>query len=266
MLEAVTFDFWETLAQDPPGNLRRTRDLCIEGLRDALRRAGLDRPLAAFQAAHDATGERLAALFRTGVDAGTREQVRLFLECLDPSLPAALAPGAWAALDEAYAAPALAFPPAVRPDAGAALWALRDRRVRIGLISNTGRTPGRVLRVVLQRAGMLEHFEALTFSDEAGIRKPDPRVFRWTLNKLGARPEGAAHVGDNLHTDVAGAQAAGLRGIHVVNGAPAPAPDPGVPNPAFDPESSAPVTPDAAIRSFDQLLAALEPFGLPPAP
>jgi putative hydrolase of the HAD superfamily len=257
MLEAVTFDFWETLAQDSAENLRRARDLRVDGLRAALRGAGFERPREALEAAHDEAGRRMAAIWETGKDAGTREQVRILLGGLDPSLPGAVGAEAWPALEEAYAAPALSFPPVPRADAARALWGLRARGVRIGLISNTGRTPGRILRIILQRAGLLEHFEALTFSDEAGIRKPDPRVFRWTLNKLGARPEQAAHVGDNLAADVGGAQAAGLRGIHLANGVPPPLSDPGADDPG--------VRPDAIIHGFDELVAALETFGLPSA-
>ncbi len=246
MLEAVTFDFWETLMKDSPENLRRTRDLRIDGLRRVLEGAGVHRPRQAYEAAHDASGERISALWRTGVDAVPRDQVRILLECLDPVLASAVGEGTWAALEEAYATPALAHPPEAREGGGDALWALRQRGVRIGLISNTGRTPGRVLRIILQRAGLLDHFDGLTFSDEAGIRKPDPRIFRWTLNKLGARPEGAAHVGDDLAADVGGAQSAGLRAIHLTDGSAAPA-----------------GTPDAAIRHFAELVPALERFGLP---
>ena len=258
MIEAVTFDFWETLAQDSAENLRRTRDLRIDRLRDALRAAGVDRPRAAFAAAHDETGRRIAAIWGAGADAGTGEQVRIFLQCLDPSLPGAVGAEVWPALEEAYASPALSFPPAVRPGSGRVLWALRERRVRIGLICNTGRTPGRVLRIILQRLGLLEHFEALTFSDEAGIRKPDPRIFRWTLHKLAARPERAAHVGDDLEVDVGGARAAGLRGIHLADGASLPAPLVGA-------RGGGPTVPDATIGAFDELVPALERYGLPAA-
>ena len=257
MLEAVTFDFWETLARDSAENLRRTRELRIEGLRRVLRGAGFDHPREALEAAHEESMRRIAAVWGTGKDVGTDGQVAIVLECLGPSLPGALDGAVRPALEEAYATPALISPPAIRPGSEQALWALRDRGIRIGLISNTGRTPGRVLRVILQRAGLLEHFEALTFSDEAGIRKPDPRVFRWTLNKLGSHPERAAHVGDDLEADVGGARAAGLRGIHVANVRAAPEPDLGG-------GAAGLIVPDATIRSFEELLPALEPFGLPP--
>jgi putative hydrolase of the HAD superfamily len=247
MIEAVTFDLWETLIQDSAENLRRNRDLRIDGIRRLLEGAGFQRPRGAFEAAHEASGERINAVWRTGVDADTRAQVRLFLECLDPGLPGKLVPEVWRALEECYATPALQNMPAPREGAAEALWALRERGVRIGLISNTGRTPGRVLRIILQRAGLLEHFDGLTFSDEVGIRKPDPRIFRWTLNKLGARSEAAAHVGDDATADVGGAQRAGLRGVYLANGAGVP---PGV-------------RPDATIDGFADLLPALERLGLP---
>ena len=71
MLEAVTFDFWETLAEDSGENLRRTRDLRIDGLRDVLSGAGMDRPREALEAAHDEAGRRIAAVWGTGKDVGT---------------------------------------------------------------------------------------------------------------------------------------------------------------------------------------------------
>ncbi len=259
MIEAVTFDFWETLAQDSLENFRRTGDLRAEGLAKVLAQAGpeYERSLEALAAAHEASMSRIAEIWYTGRDLGTRGQVEILLACLEPVLPGPVGAGLWPALEDAYATPALQFPPQVREGASRVLWALRGRGIRLGLISNTGRTPGHVLRIILERAGLLEHFEALSFSDEAGIRKPDPRIFRWTLNKLGVRAERAAHVGDALGTDVAGAQAAGLRGIHLADGGLPPARDPRAEDPT--------VTPDAVIRDFDELLTALELFGLPAA-
>ena len=61
---------------------------------------------------------------------------------------------------------------------------------KLGLISDTSLTPGRVLKEFMQSDGLLEHFSVLTFSDETGYRKPDPRMFLRTLDGLesDARP------------------------------------------------------------------------------
>jgi FMN phosphatase YigB (HAD superfamily) len=51
---------------------------------------------------------------------------------------------------------------------------------------------------------------------EGGMSKPDPRVFALVLDRLGARPDEAAHVGDIARTDIAGARRAGMRAVHFV--------------------------------------------------
>lgn len=48
--------------------------------------------------------------------------------------------------------------------------------------------------------------------------KPSPEFFSLALKDLGARPEDAAMIGDDIMTDVAGAQRLGMRGILVKTG------------------------------------------------
>jgi putative hydrolase of the HAD superfamily len=50
-------------------------------------------------------------------------------------------------------------------------------------------------------------------SSEAGYEKPDPRIFLTALARRGAAPEEAAHVGDRMRADVAGAAAIGVRAV-----------------------------------------------------
>ena len=97
--------------------------------------------------------------------------------------------------------------------------ALRDEGIRVGLICDTGLTPGRVVRDLLESVGILEHLECLCFSDEVGVPKPGNEIFAKALAELGARPPEAIHVGDLRRTDIAGAHdigmhAARFRGIH----------------------------------------------------
>jgi putative hydrolase of the HAD superfamily len=88
-----------------------------------------------------------------------------------------------------------------------------SQRYRLGIISDTGLTPGRVLREILRRDGLLAHFRTLTFSDETGATKPLPEQFLRTLSILESRPEEAAHIGDLPETDLAGARGVGMRAI-----------------------------------------------------
>ena len=50
-------------------------------------------------------------------------------------------------------------------------------------------------------------------SYDVGAEKPDPRIFRYALARAGARAERAAHVGDQLLTDVSGAVNAGVKPV-----------------------------------------------------
>jgi HAD superfamily hydrolase (TIGR01509 family) len=48
-------------------------------------------------------------------------------------------------------------------------------------------------------------------SEDARAYKPDPRIFELALARTGWRRDRVLHVGDSLHSDIGGAQAAGLR-------------------------------------------------------
>lgn len=109
----------------------------------------------------------------------------------------------------------------IGPVDGAAetLGTLRRCNIRLGLICDTGFTPGRVVRDLLQEAGLADHLEVLLFSDEFGVPKPGNDIFAKALADLGVRPPEAIHVGDLRRTDIAGAHDVGMhaarfRGVH----------------------------------------------------
>ena len=82
---------------------------------------------------------------------------------------------------------------------------------RMGIISDTGITPGRILRIVLEDAHVLGFFKATVFSDETGYNKPHKVMFETALKSLGGTPSEALHIGDLLETDVAGARSMGMK-------------------------------------------------------
>jgi putative hydrolase of the HAD superfamily len=99
------------------------------------------------------------------------------------------------------------------------LGALREAGLRLALICDTGFTPGRVVRHLLEGADLLDHLEVLCFSDEVGVPKPGNEIFAKALAELGVRPPEAIHVGDLRRTDIAGARDFGMRsarfrGVH----------------------------------------------------
>lgn len=55
--------------------------------------------------------------------------------------------------------------------------------------------------------------DAVIISEEAGVTKPDPRIFRMALDQLGCQAGETVMIGDAWETDIAGALAAGIRPI-----------------------------------------------------
>jgi HAD superfamily hydrolase (TIGR01549 family) len=90
---------------------------------------------------------------------------------------------------------------------------LKDADIRRGLVCDTGFTPGRVVRELLDDNGLLPYLEVLCFSDEVGVPKPGAEIFDKALAELGVRPTEAVHIGDLKRTDIAGARDFGMRAV-----------------------------------------------------
>jgi putative hydrolase of the HAD superfamily len=91
------------------------------------------------------------------------------------------------------------------PDTLPTLTAVRDRGVRIGVLSDTGFD----LRPALDRLGLSPYLDALVMSFEHGVCKPAAKAFRMACDQLQVQPERTLMVGDNPLTD-SGAVAAGM--------------------------------------------------------
>jgi len=171
----------------------------------------------ALDRAYDDSGSYLGRVWAKNRDVAVTEHVRAILGVVDPNLPARVPADVLAALVDAYARPILMVPPAVDDGARLALERLRGQGLTLAVISNTMRTPGTTLRKVLERYGLMASFTHATFSDEVGVRKPDPQIFALTLRALGVEPAAAVHVGDDAILDVLGARNAGLRTVQVTS-------------------------------------------------
>jgi len=88
-----------------------------------------------------------------------------------------------------------------------ALTTLRDRGIKLGVVSN-----GRVHRQTAKLAalGIDRFFDVVLISDGEGVGKPDPRIFHRGVDRCGVVSSEAMYVGDNPQVDVAGARSAGL--------------------------------------------------------
>jgi len=175
--------------------------------------------MAKLERAYEDSAVYLRRVWSANRDVPIAEHVKAILRALDRELGEAPDPHLLEALVDAYGRPALVVPPAFDETARGALTQLRARGLTLALVSNTMRTPGTVVRKLLARAGLLDVFAHLTFSDEVGVRKPATEIFFHTLRRVGGDAARAVHVGDDTILDVDGAQKAGLRAVQVVGGA-----------------------------------------------
>src|SRR5712692_10248764 len=182
MIEAVTFDWWDTMALTTEEQDEQLRELRIERLAKAVP----DLPR---------TREALLQTFLTfaGLDPGDAVLVER--------------------VSEAFGGALLEIPPALFPHVPETLEELKREGVAIGLVSNTGRTWGRYIRKVQDRFGIGRHFDVRIFSDEVGLRKPLPEIFEAALEGLGLPADRVVHVGDDIEADVIGAKDVGMRAV-----------------------------------------------------
>jgi FMN phosphatase YigB (HAD superfamily) len=93
---------------------------------------------------------------------------------------------------------------------GEVIRVLKSRGYRLGLVADTRR---KTAWNVLHQHGLYELFDALAISEEVGAEKPDPRIFRAALDRLGipATQYGqVVMVGNNPMRDMRGANQMGL--------------------------------------------------------
>jgi putative hydrolase of the HAD superfamily len=96
----------------------------------------------------------------------------------------------------------------VRPGTIEALERLKSSGLKLAIISNAD---GRVENDA-RRFGIASYFDVIVDSQVVGVAKPDPRIFRIALERLGVTPDEALYTGDIYSIDMLGARAAGVEG------------------------------------------------------
>ena len=208
----VTFDFWETIFMDTPELDRRRDQLRCQGLHENLAKLGVEVSIEDLADGFRESTAWLASIWKKGEQVSTLEQIRYIVNHATKNRAILLTdPEALMRIEESYWSPSLTAPATLNAEAPEVFQRLRGRRLKIGLICNTGPGPGHALRELMQREGVLDYFDATIFSDEVGYGKPDPRIFLTAAERLGLEPSDILHVGDNIENDVRGAQRAGMK-------------------------------------------------------
>ena len=95
---------------------------------------------------------------------------------------------------------------ALFPDVVDGLDRLRALGLTVALISNMTTTGEKLCDEV----GLVGHVDFATTSGETGFEKPDARIFEAATARAGVEPDQAVHVGDQLESDIFGAENSGI--------------------------------------------------------
>jgi putative hydrolase of the HAD superfamily len=88
---------------------------------------------------------------------------------------------------------------------------LRAAGLKLGVISNCSSEVGELW----DDSPFAGRFDAVVLSADVGLKKPDPRIYRLTLDSLGVEPADAVFVGDGEADELPGAEAVGMRAIQL---------------------------------------------------
>jgi len=202
--KAITFDFWGTLFVEDPEGMARVKTLRNEVLLDAASEAGVAADLAKVQDVWRQAALDYEAAWNAEQTMTPFERVTLMFKYL--GIP--YDQGQIALTTQSISESSLAADLAVLPGVKEALPKLAKHYL-LGIVSDTGVTPGRLLKEHLKRHKLLDYFTGFSFSDETGFVKPHPEAFGAALEEMSAKSQESLHIGDIPRTDIAGAFGAG---------------------------------------------------------
>lgn len=205
LVDAVTFDHWNTLVYEEEGHNLSHRRIDSWVARLSEEGHAVEREL--LQGTFATVWEMFTVDWHAGVQRTGEDAAHHALSILDLPITDEL----HGELVEHFvgAGKGIEFP--LTKGIEECLRALKDAGVKIGIVCDVGFTPSVHLRDHLERRGLLRYFDGWSFSDEVGYYKPAKEIFDHALGTIGKpAAERVAHVGDLRRTDVAGALSMGM--------------------------------------------------------
>jgi HAD superfamily hydrolase (TIGR01509 family) len=235
MMHAVLFDFSGTLVDCGPTWWALEVTTTVHAPLTILNKRGvISVSDAALQRADDLYAEMKRVARETCIEVSAQDALHRALAGLGLSVPDHVINQT---VDEIFGA---CLPDAVARDGALeTLQALQQQGLVAAVISNARYGP--YVPQALDRLGMKPFLRSVTTSADARLRKPHPDIFRNVLAALDVAPHDAAFVGDYYPHDMAGARAAGMHAVWLV--------EPG------QPRDNLPV--DLVIARLPELLPAL---------
>lgn len=206
MIQAVTFDLWDTIVDDdsdepiraelglpPKGQARR--QLFVDTVLAAQPSIGLKRALEGYDHTVAVFRQHWKVEHHTPACADRLHEGMTFLGIERPA--------GFDAMVARFERMEVECPPLLAPNIRACLENLHGR-YPLGIISDAIVTPGVGLREILEHYELKQFFDVFVFSDEAGAAKPARKVFDIAAEAFSVPVTSIAHIGDREGNDIAG--------------------------------------------------------------
>ncbi|NOZ47164.1 MAG: HAD family hydrolase [Chlorobi bacterium] len=209
-LKVITIDFWNTLFDS--GNAEKRNNLRITTFLNETDKLGFYIKYGEIEKTIKASWEYFNKLWIEEQRTPTAlDLVKFFWDYLNlPENKKAMIE-----IADEFANSILDYPPNLLEYVEESLKELK-KKYRLAIISDTGFSPGSILKKLLEKEKILKYFDEFSFSDETGVAKPNKKAYLTALDKLDCKPESALHIGDIERTDIVGAKQLGMRAIRFI--------------------------------------------------
>ncbi|MFN3306501.1 MAG: HAD family hydrolase [Candidatus Kapaibacteriota bacterium] len=209
-IKVVTVDFWNTIFDSSNGIERNS--LRQQKLKSTFEVLGMEIPDADYEKAMQDAWEYFNRIWRSEMRTiSSHDALSFFWNHFNAPKNEELLKDAVRTFEQSI----LIYPPKLVEGVREALETL-SKKYKLAIVSDTGFSPGSVLRELLNINGLLELFSSFSFSNETGIAKPHPNAFLKVLNELDCTPEKAVHIGDIEETDIQGAKNLNMYAIRFI--------------------------------------------------
>jgi putative hydrolase of the HAD superfamily len=209
MIRLITFDFWNTLFVDRGEEIRN--EWRKEFALSRLQKYKPDLTKEEINSAFEAAKINFELQWQRYTSSNMIDYVRVICDELGIEIDSKDE----TEIVEFFETVLLKHQPLLIPNAGDAVRHAKSK-LKVGLISDTGYSPGTTLRKILGSNGIESCFDSFSFSNETGYLKPRIETYLRILHDLKIRPEESVHIGDLEHTDIAGAKRLGMKAIKFI--------------------------------------------------